>query len=393
MTSKPVTVHSIPEMPENRAKRRQISGHSFRLASVALAGLSLLLVTSGCGGGSNGGAGGGSGGSGSGGSGGGSGAASIFVTQDNAFFLPPSPSTILQFSTAANGDVNPNSTITGPSQVIFTALAADAAARLYVGGSIFNSNPDSVGSVEILVYSAGANGTANPARTITGSATGLNVDNQNGIEALAVDSSGNIYVNVIYSPSNGVAFPAIAVYPSTANGNVAPMRVIGGSATTIAQSSPNQIALDSAGNIYVPGGAPLFPDSILIFNSSATGNVLPTSTLTGAATMLDDVVGVALDSAGNIYVANGSIMGSTPSILEFGAGSTGNAAPIRTISGAATTMNAIGNLGVDSAGNIYLLTPDGVLKFATGATGNVAPAATITTSSGFGQSTSLIVVQ
>lgn len=300
---------------------------------------------------------------------------------------------ILQFSTTANGIVNPSSTITGPSQVIFTALAADAAERIYVGGSIFNSNPDSVGSVEILVYPPDASGTANPARTITGSATGLNVDSQNGIEALAVDGSGNIYVNVIYSPSNGVAFPAIAVYSSTSNGNVAPTRVIGGSATTIAQSSPNQIALDSAGNIYVPGGVPLFPDSILVFNSSATGNVLPTSTLTGAATMLDDVVGIALDGAGNIYLANGSAMGSTPSILEFSAGSTGNTAPMRTISGGATTMNAIGNLGVDSAGNIYLLTPNGILKFATGATGNVAPAATITTSSGFEQSTSLIVAK
>ena len=93
--------------------------------------------------------------------------------------------------------------------------------------------------------------------------------------------------------------------------------------------------------------------------------------------MIEDVVGIALDSAGNIYVANGNANGATPSILVFSAGSTGNVAPIRTISGSATTMIAAGNLSVDSDGNVYVVDLFGVLKFGPTSSGNVPPTATI----------------
>jgi hypothetical protein len=94
--------------------------------------------------------------------------------------------------------------------------------------------------------------------------------------------------------------------------------------------------------------------------------------------MIEDVVGIALDSAGNIYVANGNVTGvSTPSILVFSAGSTGNVAPIRTISGSATTMIAAGNLSVDSDANVYVVDLPGILKFGPTSSGNVPPTAII----------------
>jgi hypothetical protein len=81
--------------------------------------------------------------------------------------------------------------------------------------------------------------------------------------------------------------------------------------------------------------------------------------------------------------ANGDLNG-TPSILEFSPGSTGNVAPIRTISGSATTMGRFGALRVDSAGNIYVLSvaeaggsATSILKFSSTATGNVAPSTSI----------------
>ena len=42
-------------------------------------------------------------------------------------------------------------------------------------------------------------------------------------------------------------------------------------------------------------------------------------------------------------------------------------------------MSAVGNLALDSAGNIYVLNSLNLLKFAPNATENVAPIATITT--------------
>jgi hypothetical protein len=71
-----------------------------------------------------------------------------------------------------------------------------------------------------------------------------------------------------------------------------------------------------------------------------------------------------------------------PDILEFSAGSTGNVAPTRIISGSATTIKVGGSLALDSAGNIYVLDVPNLLKFAPNATGNVAPIAMITTATG-----------
>jgi hypothetical protein len=43
-------------------------------------------------------------------------------------------------------------------------------------------------------------------------------------------------------------------------------------------------------------------------------------------------------------------------------------------------MESVGNLRVDSAGNLYVLEGSTILKFAPGAKGNVAPIATISSS-------------
>jgi hypothetical protein len=338
---------------------------SSKLTNSFLFGFSLLLATVGCGGG------------------GGSGTLpppgaepSIYLTQ-----AIPSTSTsnILLFSTAANGTVSPTSNLTGPASVVFSGLAVDGTGSAYVGGEIFGSGGGSGGpplaSVEILVYAPGASGTQ-PTRTITSSSLQVN---QGGIDALAVDGSGNLYVSaVLAAPNLG---SGVAIFSPAANGDAVPIRVIGGIDTGIIGIGSIPIAVDSAGEVYVSTGFALQPESILIFNSSASGNMPPTSTIGGPATTINSIRCLALDSAGNIYVSNAqSDPNELQDILEFSAGSTGNVAPIRTISGSATTISTAGNLALDSEGNIYLLNGLNLLKFAPGATGNVAPIATITTS-------------
>jgi hypothetical protein len=336
---------------------------SFKLTNSFLFGLSLLLATAGCGGGGGGtlpppGA-----------------EPSIYLT--HAIPLT-STSNILLFSTAANGTVSPTSNLTGPANVVFSGLAVDGTGNAYVGGEIFGSGGGSGGppldSVEVLVYAPGASGTQ-PTRTITSSSFQVN---QGGIDGLAVDGSGNLYVSaVLAAPNLG---SGVAIFSPAANGDAVPIRVIGGVDTGIIGIGPIPIAVDSAGNVYVSTGFDQEPESILTFNSSASGNMPPTSTIGGPATTINSIRGLALDSAGNIYVSNlPSDPNALQDILEFSAGSTGNVAPIRTISGSASTISAAGNLALDSAGNIYLLNGLNLLKFAPGATGNVAPIATITT--------------
>jgi Beta-propeller repeat len=312
-----------------------------------LVGCSVSLIT-GCGGGMSGGGGGTTPTPGT-----------IYVTQ---ILGTPLPSSILEFPASAEGSVTPTSTIKSASNVIFSGLTVDSMGSVYATAQVGHNT-------EIFVYAPGANGTATPNRTIT--ATSLDVDPQDATEALAVDASGNIYISAVISAGQGVAFPAISVFSSTATGASAPTKMIGGSATNI--SFPGQIAVDSADNIYVVSSPPFGLGSILIFDSNATGNAAPTGTLAGSETTITTVQGVAVDGAGNIYVAANGI-----SILEFSPGSSGNVAPIRTISGLATTITEIGNLALDGQGNVYALTEFNVLKFGPNATGNVAPNGTFT---------------
>jgi hypothetical protein len=287
-------------------------------------------------------------------------------------------SSILQISTTANGTVSPTATLTGQANVVFAGLAVDGTGNAYVGGETFGTGGGSGGpplaSVEILVYASGASG-SNPTRTITSASFQVN---SGGINALAVDSSGNLYVSgVLAAPNLGIG---VAVFSSTAGGGAVPIRIIEGSATTIVGLGAVPIAVDSAENIYISTADPLAPDSVLIFNSSASGNVPPTSTIGGTLTTINAIQGLAVDSTGNLYVSNlPSGQNASPEILEFSAGSTGNIAPTRTISGPATTMTSIGGLALDSAGNIYVLNDLNLLKFAPSATGDAAPIAAITT--------------
>lgn len=74
-----------------------------------------------------------------------------------------------------------------------------------------------------------------------------------------------------------------------------------------------------------------------------------------------------------IYVSDSS----TSSIVEFQGGSSGGTTPLRTISGAATGLSGVGGVALDSAGNLYVANSTGgggsgsVTVFAPGAGGNV----------------------
>jgi sugar lactone lactonase YvrE len=145
-------------------------------------------------------------------------------------------------------------------------------------------------------------------------------------------------------------------------------------------ATPTPTPGSGTGKLYISNQA---ASSILRFDNAltASGNVAPATTITGAGTTLAGPQYLFLDQAADrLFVANtgaGSIL-----IFDTVSTKTGNATPTRTISGAATLLSIPSDLALDK-GRDMLYVADGlnILVFNSASTstanGNVAPARNI----------------
>jgi hypothetical protein len=123
------------------------------------------------------------------------------------------------------------------------------------------------------MFAPRAKGNRAPVRVISGDETGLVVP----LDA-ALGADGNIYVANQLAPSGTYN---VLIFPTSANGNVAPSRILNSGAYGTA------IALGQGGEMYLGKGPFLgsdrirYSDSIAIFPPGASGNDAPTGYLGG----------------------------------------------------------------------------------------------------------------
>ena len=269
----------------------------------------------------------------------------------------------LTSGTENNGGVSAN------SLDYLGGVAVDSSGNLYVADA---------GNNRVLFYPAGST-TATRVYGQNGSFT-TNTPNNGGVSAnslwnpvgVAVDSSGNLYVADDYN--NRVLF-----YPA---GSTTATRVYGqgGNLTTNAQNNggvsanslawPFAVALDGGGNLYV---ADYVNSRVLFYPSGSTtatqvygqgGSFTSGVANNGgiSANSLDEPSGLALDSSGDLYVAdlqNNRVLfypsGSTTATQVYGQGDSFTAGVINDGGVSANSLNNPLALTVDSSGDLYVV--------------------------------------
>ena len=119
----------------------------------------------------------------------------------------------------------------------------------------------------ILTFRGGADGEESPIRIIQGPNTRI-VSMGNGVDRVAIDPvNSEIYV--------GTRLNRILVFDREANGDVAPIRVLGGPDTQF--SGNPTIRVDAANDLLLVGGR----EGMLIFDRTASGNTPPRAVIRG----------------------------------------------------------------------------------------------------------------
>jgi hypothetical protein len=189
---------------------------------------------------------------------------------------------------------------------------------------------------------------------------------------ISMDASGNIYVGEAGNHDIRKITPAGLV--TTFAGNIAGGS-LNGIGTAASFSSLQGIATDADGNVYVADSGNQLIRKITpagVVSTLAGSGVAGADNGPAASASFHSPIGVAVDAAGNVYVAdvfNNMIRKITPNgIVSTLAGSGGRG--YDNGAGATATFTSIKRIAVDGSGNVYVgdfttirkITPDGVVS-------------------------------
>jgi RHS repeat-associated protein len=220
-------------------------------------------------------------------------------------------------------------------------------------------------SAQISIPASGIINTVAGAGSFTGDggpATSARINNDAGV---ALDSSGNIYIADTWNNCVRKVTVSTGVITTIAGDDAGGYAGDGGAATTARLEQPQGVALDSSGNVYIAdtGNNRIRKVTVLTGDiATIAGNGTAGYSGDGGAAIsaeLNFPSGVAVDSSGNVYIADAynqrvrKLTVSTAKISTIAGngipGYTGNSGPAIS----AELSNPSG-VAVDSSGNIYI---------------------------------------
>ena len=262
---------------------------------------------------------------------------------------------------------------------------AMCAAALASASMAITTVPASATTAATITNIAGGGGST-PSTTPTAPATSFQINPAGA----AFDSSGNMY---IADGSNGVEkvtpSGALSMFAGRGTHSVISSPLPPGPATSFTMYARG-VAVDPAGNVYIADGESNTVDKVTpsgtltVITGAGTHSPISSPLPPGPASSFNNIVpyGLGVDSAGNLYIgddSNNDILKVTPAgVLSVYAGVGSYGAPT---SGAVATSTQIGSpygVAVDKAGNVYIadegneliekVAPSGILTIVAGST-------------------------
>jgi len=281
-------------------------------------------------------------------------AGNVFFPSENVVFRIDAKTGILTVvaGNGTNGLSGDGGTATSAQLASPIGVAVDSAGNLYIA-DLGNSRVRKLSNGLITTVAGGGGAYLGDG----GPATSAQLNAPYGV---AVDSAGNLYIADFFDQrvrkvSNGVITTIAGNGTHGAGGD-------GGPATSAQLSYPTGVAVDSAGNLYIADSSNYRVRKVangVITTVAGGGNSDPGDGGPATSARLSTPNGVSVDSAGNLYIAEiGRIRKVSNNVITTLAGDgfshfSGDGGPAIN-----SELNNPRGLAVDSAGNLYIADSD-----------------------------------
>lgn len=237
-------------------------------------------------------------------------------------------------------------------------LAVDSGGNLYISDATDN-RVRKVSPSGIITTVAGAGSLGNPGFSGDGGlATAAKLQSPEGV---ALDAQGNVYIadtgngRIRKVDTNGV------ITTVAGNGNGVSITGDGGPATNAPLNTPTDVAVDGQGNLYIvdSGNRAIRKVSNGVISTILHGNfgTCNTAPVPAAAADIGRPVAVATDASGNLFVADESadcVLMMEPNGQVSTAAGGGSKTPADNIPANTALLGNIWSANTDSSGNLYV---------------------------------------